>query len=59
MKHKESEFEKFDDTMDKLLAVPYSELKEKLEEEKSAKTMQKKKPINAASSPVSSKVVSG
>lgn len=61
MKHKPSdEFEKFNSTMDKLLAVPYAELKEKLEEEKRAKAKRKKKPTNApTSSRVSSKVVSG
>lgn len=36
MKQK-TEFEKFDDVMEKLLAVPYSELKKKLDEEKQAK----------------------
>lgn len=60
MKSKESEFDKFDDAMDKLLAVPYSELQAKLEEEKRAKAKRKKKPTNApTSSRVSSKVVSG
>lgn len=34
---KESEFEKFNEMMDKLLAVPYSELKKKLDEEKKEK----------------------
>ncbi|MGC2236153.1 MAG: hypothetical protein WA584_08325 [Pyrinomonadaceae bacterium] len=34
---KESEFEKFDDVMGKLLSVPYSELKKKLDEEKEQK----------------------
>lgn len=34
---KESEFEKFNVMMDKLLAVPYSELKRKLDEEKKEK----------------------
>jgi hypothetical protein len=32
-----NEFEKFNETMDKLLSVPYSELKKKLDEEKEAK----------------------
>ena len=57
---KKDEFEKFNETMDKLLAVPHSELQEKLEEEKRLKAKRKKKPTNAAdSSRVSSKVVSG
>lgn len=47
MKKKESkEQEKFNDVMDKLLAVPYSELQKKLEEEKKGK----KKKSNASSS---------
>ncbi len=40
MKRK-TEFEKFDDVMGKLLAVPYSELKKKLDEEKQAKKEKK------------------
>lgn len=57
MKQKRSkEFEKFDKTMEGLLAVPYSELHEKLEDEKRAKAKQKKKQTNA-SSRASSKVV--
>lgn len=51
MKTKHSaEFEKFDKTMTGLLAVPYSELQEKLREEKRVKTKQKRK---RATSPVS------
>jgi hypothetical protein len=45
------EFEKFDQVMDGLLAVPYSELHEKLEEEKREKAKQKKR---RATSPASS-----
>ena len=40
MKQK-TEFEKFDDVMGKLLAVPYLELKKKLDEEKQAKNEKK------------------
>lgn len=40
MKQK-TEFEAFNDVMDKLLAVPYSELKKKLDEEKKAKKEKK------------------
>ena len=39
---KETESEKFDNIMDALLAVPYSELQEKLEEEKKEKAKRKK-----------------
>jgi predicted RecB family endonuclease len=46
-----TEFEKFDAVMGGLLAVPYSELQEKLEEEKRAKVEKKKR---ATSSPASS-----
>jgi hypothetical protein len=43
MKIKESdELDKFNDVMDKLLSVPYSELKKKLDEEKEAKKNRKK-----------------
>ena len=48
---KKSEFEQFDKVMDGLLAVPYSELQKKLEEEKRAKEKQKGK--RATSSPAS------
>jgi len=52
MKQKpESEFETFDKVMNGLLAVPYKELQEKLEEEKKAKAKRKKK--RATSSPAS------
>jgi hypothetical protein len=37
MKKKTDEFKKFDETMEKLLAVPYSELQKKLAEEKKQK----------------------
>ena len=52
MKQKQSdEFRKFDDVMRGLLAVPYQELQQKLEEEKKAKAKHKKKrPTSTASS---------
>jgi hypothetical protein len=51
MKQKRSEeFEKFDRVMDGLLAVPYSELQQKLTEENRAKAKKKKRPISTASS---------
>ena len=37
-----SEFEAFNETMDKLLSVPYSELKKKLDEEKETKKKKEK-----------------
>ena len=43
---KNSEFEKFDKTMEQLLRVPHSEIKAKLEAEKAAK---KRKPKASAS----------
>jgi hypothetical protein len=50
MKQK-SEFGRFDQVMRGLLAVPYSELQKKLEEEKRAKAKHKKKrPTSTASS---------
>ena len=49
MKHK-SEFEKFDNVMSGLLAVPYSELQRKLADEKKAKAKRKKRPTSTASS---------
>ncbi len=54
MKAKRSaEFEKFDRAMTGLMAVPYSELQEKLKEEKRAKAKHKKKrPTSTASSHV-------
>ena len=54
MKAKNSEeFDKFDKVMDGLLAVPYSELQKKLEEEKRDKAKHKKKrPTSTASSSV-------
>jgi hypothetical protein len=57
MKRKESEFEKFDETMEKLLSVPYSELQKKLADEKKKK--EKKRTKRPTSSRVSSKAVSG
>ncbi|HJP91714.1 MAG TPA: hypothetical protein VJ875_07145 [Pyrinomonadaceae bacterium] len=55
MKKEPSEFENFDSTMRGLLAVPYSELQKKLEEEKQAKAKRKKKrAISPASSRASS-----
>lgn len=55
MKKERSEFENFDKTMRGLLAVPYSELQEKLEQEKREKAKHKKKrPTSTASSRVSS-----
>lgn len=44
-----SEFEKFNAVMGGLLAVPYSELQKKLEEEKKAKAKKKKRPTSTAS----------
>ncbi|HEY0459320.1 MAG TPA: hypothetical protein VGC97_09310 [Pyrinomonadaceae bacterium] len=41
-KKEPTEQEKFNETMDKLLSVPYSELKKKLDEEKEAKKNRKK-----------------
>lgn len=38
----ENEFEKFDSTMRKLIAVPHSEIKAKLEAEKAKKAEKKK-----------------
>lgn len=51
MKQKHSEeFENFDKVMSGLLAVPYSELQKKLEEEKRTKAKRKKRPTSTASS---------
>ncbi|MBA2750180.1 MAG: hypothetical protein H0U45_16000 [Tatlockia sp.] len=48
--NKSSEFENFNNVMDALLAVPYKELQDKLEEEKRVKGEQKKKrPTSSAS----------
>lgn len=49
MKKQSPEFEKFDRVMSGLLAVPYSELQQKLAEEKQAKAKKKKRPISTAS----------
>lgn len=55
MKKEPSEFESFDKTMRGLLAVPYTELQEKLEQEKREKAKHKKKrPTSPASSRASS-----
>jgi len=54
VKAKSDEFSKFDKVMSGLLAVPYSELRQKLEEEKQAKAKKKKRPTSTASSRVSS-----
>jgi len=51
----EGEFQKFDEVMDGLLSVHYSELQRKLEEEKRAKAEQKEK---RATSPASSRASS-
>ena len=53
MKKPSDEFEKFDKVMDGLLAVPYSELQRKLEQEERAKAKKKKRPTSTASSRVS------
>ena len=49
MKKQSSEFENFDKTMRGLVAVPYSELQKKLEEEKQAKQKKKKRATSPAS----------
>ena len=49
MKKQSPEFEKFDNVMDGLLAVPYSELQKKLADEKRAKARKKKRPTSTAS----------
>ncbi len=48
-----AEFEKFDAVMDGLLAVPYSELQQKLAAEKREKEKKKKRAIKPASVRVS------
>lgn len=53
MKTKSTEFENFDKTMRGLLAVPYSELQEKLEQEKREKAKHKKKRTTSPASRVS------
>ena len=56
MKQKPSdEFDEFDKVMGGLLSVPYSELQEKLEEEKRTKAQKKKR---ATSSPASARTSS-
>jgi inner membrane protein involved in colicin E2 resistance len=55
MKEKQSEeFRKFDKVMGGLLAVPYRELQQKLEEEKRAKAKQKKRRTTSPASHASS-----
>ena len=54
MKQK-TEFEKFDDVMDKLLSVPYSELKKKLDKEKKIKKGKKSENRSISGSRVSQK----
>jgi hypothetical protein len=49
MTKRDSEFKRFDTVMDGLLAVPYKELQQKLEEENKAKAQKKR----ATSSPAS------
>jgi len=49
MKQKD-EFDNFDKVMGGLLAVPYSELQQKLAEEKKVKAKKKKRPTSTASS---------
>ena len=50
---KQTEFEKFDNVMSGLLAVPYSELQKELAKEERAKGKKKKRPTSTASSRVS------
>jgi len=59
MKKKADEFEKFNETMEKLLAVPYSELQKKLEDEKCDKEKKRQKKSTSSSGRVSSKRVLG
>lgn len=47
MKQK-TEFEEFDKVMDGLLSVPYSELQQKLEEEKRVKAEKKKRATSSS-----------
>jgi hypothetical protein len=56
MKPKSKEFENFDKAMRGLLAVPYSELQKKLEEEKRAKDKHKKKRSTSSASSRASSV---
>lgn len=49
MKKRDSESVQFDKVMDGLLAVPYKELQQKLDEEKAAKTKKKKRATSPAS----------
>jgi hypothetical protein len=48
MKRNSGEFEAFDNTMRKLLEVPHSEIKRKLEAEKTAKKRKKSKKSSAS-----------
>jgi hypothetical protein len=45
MGERKSEFENFDSTMRKLISVPHSEIKVKLDAEKAAKAAKKKKRV--------------
>lgn len=47
---KNPEFDAFDETMEKLLQVPHSELQKKLDEEKREKTKKKKRARTTSSS---------
>ncbi len=49
---KDTEFEAFNETMDKLLSVPYSELKKKLDEEKETKKKKKQRKTTSSSARV-------
>ena len=46
MSKKENEFERFDTTMRKLITVPHSEIKAKLDAERVAKKKKTKKAVN-------------
>lgn len=54
IKNKSSEFENFNNVMDGLLAVPYKELQDKLEEEKQNKKKREKKHATSSVSRASS-----
>ena len=54
--NEKTEFERFDDVMSKLLTVPYSELKKKLDEEKEAKKTRKREDRSISDRRVSRKV---
>jgi hypothetical protein len=48
MREQKTEFEKFDTTMRKLIAVPHSEIKSKIDAEKAAKKKRKVKKPSAS-----------